>query len=323
MGLTNPFVPTNLSPVDPGGFALNIQLAEIFSRSLQAKSPSPRASIVTVAYAGNWKALYPIIREKLPRVRLDLGARNPVVFGQDEAHYLRQMGPGGVVEFKQHVRQLLQDHDAISVFEAQRIHCLEANPECISDLVQPGRSAALYFRGAVGPRFLRFLQGRIDVIDLQSLSVSESSVSVVATRLSAGILNDEFDRVVDVVTVDERRALMDMRGELFDSIAPEIEDHFLERSFGVPKLRELARRKVVTALLKATVPPFSSKSGTDPIDYFKDELAAKFELHSLPLTYLNDVSPNLSFVIKTKKRSADLHRPDPPKKDFRPPTPRH
>jgi hypothetical protein len=111
---------------------------------------------------------------------------------------------------------------------------------------------------------------------------------------------------------------MDMRRELFETVAPDIEDHFLERSFGVPKLRELARRKVVTALLKATVPPFSSRSGTDPVAYFRDELAAKFELHELPVTYLNDVSPNLSFVIKMKKRSSELQRPKTSDCNFRP-----
>jgi hypothetical protein len=285
---------------------LNPQLSETFSNALKFKPSIERPTIISVANAGNWKDLYPTIRRRLPNIRLDPGARYPVVFGGDEALYLKQLGVAGAAQFKQSVRQLLQDHERIFVFETQKIQCLQTNPACIGDLVTAGRSATLYFRDDVDPSIANYLRSRGAAIDWHKQSVSDDSVSVVATKLSARIMSDEFEQVAAIVTADERATLENMRTELFNLLAPEIEDRFLEGSFGAPKLREFARRKVASALLKATVSPFSTKSGKDPIDFFREELAKKFELHDLPLAYISEISPNLSFVVKSQKRFAKL-----------------
>jgi hypothetical protein len=94
--------------------------------------------------------------------------------------------------------------------------------------------------------------------------------------------------------------------DVAQALAPEIEDCFLEGSFGIPRLRELARRKIASALLRETTPSYSVKSGQDPVSFFHEFLSEKFARHELPVAFVSEVSPNLSFVVKSQKRFSEL-----------------
>jgi hypothetical protein len=282
------------------------QLDKAFFDALQLELSPERPTIVSIAHAGNWKALYPAIQEKLPKLQLSFGARYPVVIGGEDLFYLKQTGAAGAVEFKQSVRRLLRDHERILVFETQKIRLLLSNPACIGDFMMPGHSATLFFRDIVDSRIAGYLARQKGSINWRTQTISPSSISVLVTELSAGIVREEFTQVAAIVTVDERETLDAMRGELLESVAPEVEDHFLEDSFGVPKLREFARRKIAIALLRITIPSYSLKSGRDPIEFFREHLYDKFIRHDLPVGYVSEVSPNLSFVVKSQKRFSEL-----------------
>jgi hypothetical protein len=286
---------------------LGRQLAEVFSAALGLELPSEKPTVVTVAHSGNWKAIYPTVRDSFPALSLAAGTQFPVVFGGDAAFYLQRMGPAGAVEFKHGVRQLLAQHDRIFVFETQKIECLQSNPGCISDVMMPGRSATLFFRDAIPSTIAKYLNGLKASLDWHPETICPSSVSVLATKLVAGILCEEFVRVAALITAPEREVLDTMKDPVFNSVAPELEDLFFESSFGAGKLREMARRKLAIALLRVTTPPYSLKSGRDPVQFFRDELAHKFLRHGLPIGAVSEVAPNLSFVVKSQKRFSELH----------------
>jgi hypothetical protein len=285
---------------------LTLPLRDIFERALELEPSSSRSTVISVSNAGNWKALFPIIRERLPDVRIEPGTPYPLLIGQNESCYLRKRGSAGSAEFKKASR-LLKDEQNIVFFDAQRIHCLASDPRCISEFITRGRVVAFFFRNEISETLASYLRTRDDV-DWQEKFVSDDSISIVATRLSGSILCDEFKKVSSIVTAAERAALENLRDALLESLAPEIEEQFLERDFGVARLRKTARRKIASALLRATTPSYSIKSNKDPIEFFREELSEKFSLHDLPLAYVSEASPNLSYVIKSQKRFSELSR---------------
>jgi hypothetical protein len=284
----------------------NQQLADVFTSAWNTDVPIERPRIITVSHAGNWKALYPKLQETFPGVQLSYGARSAVVLCSLGASYLSQTGPAGALQFKESARQMLRDEARVVVFDAQKIDCLRSYPACMGDLVTSGQTAILFFREAIDAAIAGYLASQKHALDWRPQTVCPSSVSVVATKLSAAIARDEFEGVTGTVTDSERQTLETMKDELFGAIAPEIEDLFLEGSFGVEKLRTFARRKIVVALLKVTTPGYSVKSGDDPIEFFRKMLSEKFLRYDLPVGCLNDVSPNLSYVVKSQKRFSEL-----------------
>jgi hypothetical protein len=284
----------------------NRQLAEVVSNVLGTAVSPRRATVVTVSHAGNWKALYPILNEKFPRVRLSYGVRCPVVVGAREASYLKKTGTAGAVQFKASARRLLRDDARVLIFDAQKIDCLRSNPGCMSDVVRPGQAAAILFREGVDAAVSEYLAGGQHTLDWQPLTVCPSSVSVVATKLSAAIVREAYEQVAAIVTDAERESLEAMKSELFADIAPEVEDLFLEGSFGAEKLRASAQRKIAVVLLRVTTPSYSTKSGQDPVAFFHEILSEKFIRHDLPVGCVSDVSPNLSFVVKSQRRFSEL-----------------
>lgn len=287
-----------------------------FSGALAARHSPDKPKVISISGTGNWKSLYPSIKKAFstnPNFKLDHGARYPVVFGGDEPIYLKQMGVAGAAQFKANVRAILQDHDRVFVFETQKIDCLRLNPACIMDLLEPNKTATLYFRGEIDPRIWNYLENQAESIVWEKQAVCKSSLSVIATNVSESILAEEFQRVAERLTEDEANVLRRLKDDLFETLAPEIEDHFLEETTaGAPKLRELAYRRIAVALLKQTTPAYSPKSGIDPIEFFRDELANKFVLHGLPASYVSEVSPNLSYVVKSTRRFAELRTVGPP-----------
>src|SRR5262249_40363694 len=155
-------------------------------------------------------------------------------------------------EFKHGVRQLLAEHDRIFVFETQKIECLQSNPGCISGLMTPGRSATLFFREAIPSTIAKYLNGIKASLDWHPETICSSSISVLETKLAAGIVGEEFVRVAALITGPEREILDAIKDAVFNSVAPELEDLFFESSFGAGKLRKMARRKVAIALLRVT-----------------------------------------------------------------------
>lgn len=284
-----------------------LELAESFANALAEPVSSDRPTVITVCNVGNWKALQPAVQAAFRDIEFDVGVRHPVVFGGSSPVYLNKPGSAGAAQFKDNVRQVLEHRERIVVFDAQKIECLNSNPACIGDLIGPGQIAALYFRDSFHPAIGNYLFDCRDDVKWINREVSDDSLSIIATKISAMILSDEFASVARVVTQSERQVLDDMKCELLRSLAPDVEDNFLEGSSGVPKLREFARRKIASALLKATTPSFSVKSGRDCLDFYREELAAKFERHGLPSCYLSEISPNLSFVLKKQsKRLAEV-----------------
>jgi hypothetical protein len=284
---------------------LPLQLSEIFEQTLELEPSNSRSTVISVSNAGNWKALVPIIREKLPNIKIDPRTPYPIVIGQSYSCYLRKRGMAGMKEFKK-ASQLLKDNDKVVVFDAQRIQCLQSDPGCVGELIALGRITTFYFRSSMCKNLAGYLRSREDV-DWQEKFASDDSISIVATKLSSSILRDEFKKVCSIVTADERAVLESMRAELLETLAPEIEEQLLDRNFGVPKLKETARRRIASALLRATTPSYSIKSNRDPIEFFREELSQKFSFHELPVAYLNEASPNLSYVIKSQKRFGELH----------------
>jgi hypothetical protein len=284
----------------------NNQLEGVFSHALDIDIPDERPRVITVSHVGNWKALYPTLQEKFPGVRLSYGARYPVVLCSREALYLKQIGPAGVLQFKESVHRMSCYDGKIFIFDAQKIDFLRSNSRCMDDIATLRHVAMLFFREAIDPAISGYLASQKHVLDWQPKTVCPTSVSVIATKLSASILRDEFDRVARIVTVGERKTLETIKDELFEAVGPETEDLFLEGSFGVKKLREFARRKIVIALLRVTTPSYSVKSGRDPVEFFREVLSEKFIRHELPVGYVNDVSPNLSFVVKSQRRFSEL-----------------
>lgn len=264
------------------------------------------ADVLCFENAGNWKAIFPTIEKKLPKLRFEAGVRYPVVFGEDERVYLRQLGLAGIRQFKQNVNELLQANQRVFVFDAQKIECLVNNPSCVDDLIAPGRSIALFFRDGIDRGVSDYLRRKSNLLRFDSHSVADTSMSVIATRLSYQVLIESFKVLASELDGSEREALAQIRDDFVSDVAPELEDHFIEGSFGVGKLRELARRKIVSAVLKETTPAYSVKSGRDPIEFFRKELLERFKRYDLPVGYLSEVSPNLSFVVKSNKRFSEL-----------------
>jgi hypothetical protein len=282
------------------------QLAEVFTSALNAKLSPRRPTITTVAHAGNWKALYPKLQKIFPRAQLPHGARHSVVLCSKEASYLNHTGLAGALQFKESLRRMLRGDPNVVTFDTQKIDCLRSSPECIGNLVPPGQGLILFFRDEIDAVIAAYLGSQKSSLDWRPQTVCPSSVSVIATHLSAAILREEFEFVASRVTDNERDTLNTIKAEVFEDAAPEIEGLFLEGSFGAEKLRTVARRKIVVALLKVTTPGYSLKSGRDPIEFFRETLSEKFVRHQLPVGCLNDVSPNLSFVVKSQKRFSEL-----------------
>jgi hypothetical protein len=285
---------------------LTRHLAEAFSHALAFSSGVDRPSVVTVAHAGNWKAIYRTILDTFPNLKLASGTRHPFVFGRDEAFYLERMGPAGALQFKQGVRDLLAKNTRLFFFDTQKIECLRNNPGCMGDLLKPGHCAAFFFRGAVPATISKYLAGQKHALDWTPQSVDPDSISVMTIKLAAGILTEEYQQVSALVSDSDREVLDAMKDELFDTIAPELEDLFFESSFGAGKLREMARRRIAITLLRVTTPPYSTKSGRDPVQYFQEHLAEKFARHNLPVAAVAEIAPNLSFVVKSRRRFSEL-----------------
>ena len=251
---------------------------------------------------GNWKALFPAIRAELPQIQFDRGARAPVVIGEDYLIYLREHGPEGRALFKQSVRELLNKHDRIFVFETQKIDCLQETPSCIRRLLKPGRVAVLFFRGEVDARIEAYLKRHDNTLRWERLCVQPNNLGEAAPRIAAEIIIEEFQKTSRLLTGLDHETFVSMQERFVDRLVPEIEDQFLEDGTGVLRLRDIARRKMACMLLRETLPPYSVRSRVNAVDFFREEILEKFVLLDLPAVDISDASPNLAFVIKSNKQ---------------------
>lgn len=283
-----------------------LNLSATFNEAASLKPIGNRPTIVSVAGAGNWKTLYPAIQAEMPKVRFNSGKRAPVLVGTKTTIYLSEPGDRGADQFHEGVRRLLRHGDRIFVFDAQLIECVSLKPSCVHGLLGPGNTAALFFRGKPSSGFSSYFKSQSHLLRYLPMTVKADCIAVAATTVSAEVICEQFDLVFKRLNNEERVVFSTMRTEFLQRLAPELEDHFLEGCSGLPKLRDLARRRMASALLRATVPTYSVKSGVDPIKFFGQVLLDKFELHGLPAVDVSEVSPNLAYVLKTRKRFAEL-----------------
>ena len=72
------------------------------------------------------------------------------------------------------------------------------------------------------------------------------------------------------------------------------------------KFREKVRKTIAVLILKKSVDSYSIKTDGDAVDYFNRYLKQRMIYWGLPVTSLNEISPNLSRTLREHQRYGEI-----------------